>query len=152
MDRRRLICGLRIAWSVSWGILCLLLVMLWVTSYREWDNVQVNMPGFCSATVWSSEGTLSLIANYGGMPNTGWQIAINRVGGFAGELPQGFYFQGDPRGFWCGVPHWFALLLSGIFATIPWLRWSNKFSLRALLIATTLIAVVLATAAHLRLW
>ena len=33
MNRPRLIRGLRIAWSVWWGILCVLLVVLWVRSY-----------------------------------------------------------------------------------------------------------------------
>ena len=34
----------------------------------------------------------------------------------------------------------------------PMVHWSNRFSLRTLLIATTLIATLLATAAYLRLW
>jgi hypothetical protein len=38
-------------------------------------------------------------------------------------------------------PHWFLVLLSAAFATAPWIRW--RFSLRTLLIATTLVAVVL---------
>src|SRR5262245_37831314 len=33
MDRPRLTRGLRIAWSVWWGILCVLLVVLWMRSY-----------------------------------------------------------------------------------------------------------------------
>ena len=33
MNRPRLIRGLRIAWSVWWGILCVLLIVLWVRSY-----------------------------------------------------------------------------------------------------------------------
>jgi hypothetical protein len=39
------------------------------------------------------------------------------------------------------VPHCFAAFLVAMFAALPWLRW--RFSLRTLLIATTLIAVVL---------
>ena len=39
------------------------------------------------------------------------------------------------------VPYWFTVATFLIIATIPWLPW--KFSLRTLLIATTLIAVVL---------
>jgi hypothetical protein len=41
-------------------------------------------------------------------------------------------------------PIWFAVLLSGTFALVPWLPWSRRFSLRTLLIATTLVAVALA--------
>src|SRR5262245_28132824 len=39
MDRPRLIRGLRIAWSVWWGIVCVLLVVLWVRSYWRWDGI-----------------------------------------------------------------------------------------------------------------
>src|SRR5215470_10879815 len=33
MNRPRLIRGLRIAWNIWWGILCVLLIWLWVRSY-----------------------------------------------------------------------------------------------------------------------
>ena len=44
--------------------------------------------------------------------------------------------------FYVDVPHWFLAILLASIATAPWLRW--RFSLRTLLIATTLVAVVLA--------
>jgi hypothetical protein len=39
------------------------------------------------------------------------------------------------------LPYWALTLLAAILATVPWLPWSKRFSLRALLIATTLVAV-----------
>ena len=42
---------------------------------------------------------------------------------------------------WATLPHWFLLGTCMTFATVPWLRY--RFSLRTLLIATTLVAVVL---------
>jgi hypothetical protein len=41
------------------------------------------------------------------------------------------------------VPYWFLVSMSGSIAAAPWLRVSRRFSLRTLLIATTLVAVVL---------
>ena len=38
------------------------------------------------------------------------------------------------------VPHWFGVLLFAALAVVPWIR---RFSLRTLLIATTLVAVAL---------
>ena len=38
---------------------------------------------------------------------------------------------------------WFPVLLSIMLAVAPWIRLSKRFSLRTLLIATTLVAVVL---------
>jgi len=36
-----------------------------------------------------------------------------------------------------------AVLLSGALAAAPWIHWSKRFSLRTLLIATTLFGVLL---------
>jgi hypothetical protein len=41
------------------------------------------------------------------------------------------------------VPYWAIVLPSAALASVPWIRWSKRFSLRTLLIATTLVAVVL---------
>ena len=41
------------------------------------------------------------------------------------------------------VPHWFLLGIVATLAPVPWIHWSKRFSLRTLLIATTLVAVVL---------
>ena len=43
MTRPRLIRGLRIAWNVVFGILCLLLIVLWVRSYWRYDLL--SLPG-----------------------------------------------------------------------------------------------------------
>ena len=32
---------LRIAWSVVWGLACVLLIALWVRSYWYWDDVTI---------------------------------------------------------------------------------------------------------------
>lgn len=41
------------------------------------------------------------------------------------------------------VPHGLIALLAGTFTVLPWLRWSTRFSLRTLLIVTTLVAMAL---------
>ena len=51
----------------------------------------------------------------------------------------GFFYDGMH----VGLPYWFLAFVPATIATIPWFRWSKRFSLRTLLIATTLIAVVL---------
>jgi hypothetical protein len=53
----------------------------------------------------------------------------------------GFYVDlGKPRSM-SVMPHWFLLLVSSSAGILPWIRWSTRFSLRTLLIATTLVAV-----------
>jgi hypothetical protein len=42
------------------------------------------------------------------------------------------------------LSHWLVVLITLVIAAVPWIsRWQFRFSLRALLIATTLVAVVL---------
>ena len=41
------------------------------------------------------------------------------------------------------LPHSFPVILAALFAVIPWVPWSRRFSLRTLLIATTLLAMLL---------
>ena len=48
------------------------------------------------------------------------------------------------------APHWFFSLLTLIVAGAPWIRLSKRFTLRTLLIATTLVAVVLGLIVWLR--
>jgi hypothetical protein len=43
------------------------------------------------------------------------------------------------------LPYWLVTLLSTVVATLPWIQYSHRFRLRALLIATTLIAVIVGT-------
>ena len=47
----------------------------------------------------------------------------------------------SPSVFRIRVPYWSLVSLSAVFAYLPWLHW--RFSLRTLLIATTLVAVLL---------
>jgi hypothetical protein len=120
---------------------CLLLLALWVRSTSRYDNIVITVPNFCRAVTWSIDGTLILTMKYGGTASAGWQISMNRISARGGEFLYGFNLQSHPGGWFCTVPHWFALLLSMIFAAVPWIHWSRRYSLRTLLIATTLVAV-----------
>ena len=64
------------------------------------------------------------------------------VGGID-ESYAGFYFIHSSNEFSLYLPDWFLVPLLILFAAAPWMGWSNRFSLRTLLIATTLVAVVL---------
>jgi len=46
-------------------------------------------------------------------------------------------------GFFLAAPHWFCFVVSSLFAITIYFKRSYRFSLRTLLIATTLVAVVL---------
>ena len=120
---------LRIAWSVAWGALVLLLVALWVRSYWAYDRFIGRHPNGLIA--YSNKGvyifsTYPLLAPDVNVP---WWFLVRRAQGMAVCLP-------------------FSLTVAVACAvsTAPWIRW--RFSLRTLLVATTLIAIGLGLAIY----
>jgi hypothetical protein len=144
---------LRIAFSVTCGIACVLLVVLWVRSYRFQDRCYGNIPGTTFIAAGSQLGYLYAIFNdeprrdwvsrTTPLPNEAWRKVYreNEPTKAPNRFLLGIYFS-PPYATLC-VPYWLLVLLSTLLAAAPWLRWSNRFSLRTLLIAMTLVAVVL---------
>ena len=156
MDRPRLIRGLRIAWSVWWGILCVLLVVLWVRSYWWYDYGGSGIANMSGLLFESANGVTVVLFLPPITESLSWQrwflgrcraqIPL-RVTGYDEECAaDGFRLRIYPRwGFRAAVPHWSLAIVSATVAAIPWIHLSKRFSLRTLLVATTLIAVVLGT-------
>jgi hypothetical protein len=110
---------LRIAWSVTWGIACLLLIVLWVRSYWRTDHATYQYSVSDSFHVMTTQGTVLFL--YG----------ANSL-----ELTTLDYVQ-----WWQGIQIWPLTLWFSVMAAAPWLPW--HFSLRTLLIVMTLVAIVL---------
>src|SRR4051794_24550256 len=108
---------LRIAWSLFWGMACVVLIGLWVRSYR--GDSSVSLHGH-----W-------LVSFYGRIWVDKW--VPNPMGEGWADFGQGFI-----------IPYWlpFSLFLTSAVIAFPWIS-VTSFSLRSLLIATTLVAVVL---------
>jgi hypothetical protein len=134
---------LRIAWSVTCGVAALLLVPLWVRSYGTVDAVYIAhthnavlMRGdaYIDAAVSAPASLGPTTRNFGSLVTLstwtlgkGLNIAEHRL----------------------VIPVWVLMLLPATCGAIPW--FVDRFSLRTLLIATTLVAVglgVTAWAAH----
>jgi hypothetical protein len=137
---------LRIAWSVSWGLACVLLIVLWVRSYWSADTVYMNICGAAAFKTESVKGSLFLIHNSNGpwgissMSLDEWISRQDELQKFAGSFRRR-KTSGSAVPIFATIPHWFPVLLFAGFATAPWLSW--RFSLRTLLIAMALVAVVL---------
>jgi hypothetical protein len=146
MTRPRLIRGLRIAWSVWWGILCVLLIGLWVRSYWRVDVV--------SATIKSEriighsvKGRLRVSVAEGSdlTDRPPWEVvSFPPQAGPSDESFWAFTIQTTTTDTYASFPLWLLTLICAVLASLPWIAW--KYSLRTLLIATTLIAVVLGLA------
>jgi hypothetical protein len=132
---------LRVAWSVGCGVLCLLLIALWVRSYFGRDKIDVF-----NIVASSGRGKLTIDR----MPKT---LRPPRVTAFGVILPPrrvvkpsvdvlGFYVGWNSSADWMvSTPHRFWVALFGLFAAAPWVCWS--FSLRELLIGMVAAAAIL---------
>ena len=98
-----------------------------------------------SASVSSTKGRIELLEdnNINANPYEWVDFVMDRDSGrhIAFAIFSGFQSRHTNRCDSLSIPHWFAVALAATFAATPWLRW--RFSLRTLLIAITLVALVL---------
>jgi hypothetical protein len=132
---------LRIAWSVACGLLAALLCVLWMRSLWYADSV-----------IWvAATGSGTRITNFNGSVEYNGETTYmrgKRVEWTLGKPPEEAPMRWVPTklGFAWGsgrliIPYWSVLLLAATFSAAVWVPWSNRFSLRSLLIVTTLVAV-----------
>jgi hypothetical protein len=134
---------LRIAWSVVCAIACVLLIALWVRSYRWSDSVHVPLARETivnSAAGVIGTGTFSQQFNTGWRPGWYWRTVPIEDSVRFRNRPQWDYYS-DASRLLLEFPHWLLVLIMGALTAAPCIR--GRFSLRTLLIATTLVAVVL---------
>jgi hypothetical protein len=108
---------LRIGFSITCLIACVLLIVLWVRSY--WGHFDIRFPRsdhwLCSLRGWTQ-----LLCDSDRDPLTGM------------ARPEFI------------IPFWLPTVLAVASSAAPWLPWwSKRFSLRTLLIVMTLVALVL---------
>jgi hypothetical protein len=148
MERSLVVRRVRIAWSMMVGMLCVLLVVLWVRTKYAIDAVDGPLSNSAKFCVMSRHGGIGLLLggsnsdwSYRKYPADEWvrsQIDIDI--GYKTALGFVQYAKGSSV-FRIRVPYWPLVSLSAVFAAIPWLRW--RYSLRTLLIATTLVAILM---------
>jgi hypothetical protein len=149
MSRPRILRLLRIAFSDVCGIVCLLLIALWVRSYTYHDGIWGRISHTEGFHASSHEGRVQFIT----LRNLGiieWRLAIGEridVGRTPKYIP-GLEYSQSALGVFLAIPIWFPVALLGTLAGT--LATKARFSLRTLLIATTLVAVVLGLAVAMR--
>ena len=138
---------LRLAWSVSWGLAAVLLVVLWVRSNRTLDAIQGPVLDPFINHIHSIHGRIYFFRV---QPVPRWQVGKVTVSRM--KLAHVHDDQcitgsdqvlsvGGPAGLLCAIPHWTLALIALLGVGMPWFR--SRFSLRTLFIATTLVAVAL---------
>ena len=117
---------LRIAWSVVCGVLCLMLIVLWVRSYVVYDRVVVDYP---SGVEW-------FISNKG--------VYIVSTYGLLAPHLQSWSFGRTRWGTVVCLPYSLTMLVVCAVSIAPWIHY--RFSLRTLLIGMTVVAMLLGLA------
>ena len=158
MERPILIRRLRIAVAAACGMLCLLLILFWVRSYHAEDRASGNISNSLGVRFYSSRGWIVCSRNteIGAVQKYPWAIesesdywldsADDRL---RFSVPKDFLSRAGFAS--VSIPHWVLVVASGVVGAAV-IGGRCRFSLHTLLIATTLIAVLLATAAALRFW
>jgi hypothetical protein len=79
------------------------------------------------------------------LKNYGWYVSeMTQASGYKTDyMFCGFYVTKAVSDFLVQVPMWFTAVVPAVFAAVPLMRWSKRFSLRTLMLATILIAAVL---------
>jgi hypothetical protein len=138
---------LRIAFSATCGIACVLLMALCVRSYTWCDVVFCPTTRPILANAVSGVIQLNLLPKSIGTgwgPGWGWKrFPPDKLGRGLANRPS-WQWPTDPTTTVINFPTWSVMLPFAATAVLPWIRhFKWRFSLRTLLIATTVVALVL---------
>ena len=151
---KRMLRTLRIVFSVVSGIVCLLLIVLWGRSYSQGNYIYWNFFRVRSVVIGSTHGRMMGYSDRFtlGRPGVGRFRFLDRDKfffafgpPFSGKQPLNIHSRSPiVYGFRTfGVSHWLLVAIFATLAVVPWLKRSWQFSLRTLLAAITVVAVVL---------
>jgi hypothetical protein len=141
---------LRIAWLLACGFAAVLVCVLWVRSYWQRDRLEGPLLNGLF-NVWSMGGQVTWL--YTELAPGEWKCSTTRIPGewHAKSIDKGVVYKWstNPRTLGVAFHYWIPATLCTILAALPWLPF-KRFSLRTLLIVTTLIAVLLGLVMWLR--
>ncbi len=131
---------LRIAWSVGWGLVAVLLIALWVRSCSRADIVAAPLSHSWYFVVGSPPGSLGVVIYK--QNASGWVIDTESIDDFRRDSDAVAAFP-DNWGRFIHMnvgppittfPDWFLIAISVVASAVPWLPWSNRFRLRTLFV------------------
>jgi hypothetical protein len=142
---------LRIAVSVFFALMAVVLCGLWVRSYSQYEMLVVPVGSEVDYDITSDRGTVYL-RRLTNVPNEwDWPYYVNYNEFVQGRddrtVSESWDLDWDSDGnAWLTTPYWFWVLATATVSILQWARTRMSFSLRTMLIATTLVAVVLGLA------
>jgi hypothetical protein len=154
---------LRIAWSVAWGVMAALVVLLCVRSYRAADTVVWRHQAGHAVRVQSCLGSIRVAVVSDKPRRVLVQAVLDGLAEVERAEPSRYSvkvirgrvkkydihsdFVDDTVG--SALPHWIVALCCAALAVVPWVRHITwRFSLRTLFIVLTVLAVELGLAVY----
>jgi hypothetical protein len=128
---------LRIAVTALAAALGLLFAGLWVRSYSLSDSIHIGRH-----KITSLDGNLHFDARFRrSTTNVVWETyGFAWMEYYAHDRGSVSPYRHRPG---LIIPAWLVVLLAAAVAAAPWFRWTGRFSLRSMLVATALVAAVL---------
>jgi hypothetical protein len=134
---------LRIAFSATCLIACVLLIVLWVRSYSYYDCMDSHLASSRVLAIASDVGGVGVFWNFVDFDlengNGDFELAVRDFAPSLSALGFSLNWEGGLYG--ARVPYWFLIVAIAVAPVVINRRW--RFTLRILLIATTLVALVL---------
>jgi hypothetical protein len=155
MTRTRILRLLRTAVSVVCLIICVAFAALWLRSYYALDE----LIGPISSSRWLGCGSTNGRLSVNLIHDSQWTPPTQRIWKHNTYAPESVYPKGVARPTcwefkftpnYIFVPHWFPITLLGILGFVSWRGLPTRFSLRAILVIMTLVAVVLGLVVAMR--
>jgi hypothetical protein len=144
--------SLRIAFSVTCAIACLLFIVLWVRTTYICETIFGPISSSSSLVITSRQGGLGIGITNSAAPAWRYDTRPPDV------VPSRTYVKllgaaySSPPGEGVFLRVLYPVVVPGvvIIAIVPWINWTGRFSLRTLLLATTLLAFGLGLIVSLR--
>jgi hypothetical protein len=129
--------NLKIAVSAASILACVFVLALWVRSHRVHDSFTWN--GGRRLTIGSDHGQMRVLVGraFTNEPLLRWESGMTMLPDDIGR----WHFQASRQQILVAFPHRLPVTISILLAAAPWIHW--RFSLRSVLIAITIAAIVL---------
>jgi hypothetical protein len=140
---------LRIVWSVVWGIVAVSLCVLWVRSYWVPESIRWSTSTLRVFSLRSQSGRFGYVVTEP-QAEAPWAFSYSRLD--LSKKKEPWTISHTTKGTWRGViPCWAIVVAVSALSLSPWLgNLPRRFSIRTLLLATTLVAVGLGLIVWLR--
>lgn len=157
MQRTRVVRALRISITAAGLLMSALVAVMWLRNFWWADVFWAPLPNAGQVAIASADGQVEFGISYPALRGAaranqgtelwGWQTytaSRNRVFDILLPWKQVIHYRVTRNGSIAMLPHWLLAIVPLLLAGMLWIRWSRRFTIRTMLVITTLVAVVLA--------